>query len=506
MKKTFFVALLTLPIVLVGCGEAPAGNDPATSNPSSNSSSMTSVSSLIYSDNSTPTSSDSSFSSSLPVTTTSMSSASSSQTSSSQSVASGEEHRHQWGEPIYKWSSDNSYCVAERVCVDDVSHKESERANSTYIVVTEPKCETDGLGRYSVSFQNAAFAAQTKEVTIDATGHDWGEAEYTWASSHSYCTAMRTCKNDPTHIEREVKFSERTIVDEATYEKAGLKRYTATFDNPAFETQVYEETLPIVPMVKYVKFSTYCRASADSQNIYGDIEIASEYEGLPVTFVDDFFGCHDITSITMPDSIEKINGNAFQACKSLAQVNFGAGIEEIGYYAFSQTAITEITVPDSVTYLGMETFSSCGNLVSAHIGKNVDSMDGIFRSCGSIADITLPYIGESKTSNQFLCYLFGYSYYWSNGSVPESLKKITLLDSCENIGDNALNGCNHIASIELPSTVTSLGSKCFYDCTSLTEIKFGGTKADWGRITLGEQWKQNVPATSVMCSDGAVAI
>ena len=82
-------------------------------------------------------------------------------------------HTHDWGEVTYTWSSDNTTCTAERVCKGDESHKETETANSTYVVVTEAKCEEDGKGRYSVSFENEAFEAQTKEVKIDATDHDY---------------------------------------------------------------------------------------------------------------------------------------------------------------------------------------------------------------------------------------------------------------------------------------------------------------------------------------------
>ena len=98
----------------------------------------------------------------------SLNSSSSSQALSSSSLP----HSHRWGSPTYEWSNDNNKCTAQRVCLDDASHKETEIADSTYAVITPAQCETDGVGRYSASFDNAAFTAQTKDITLTKLGHD----------------------------------------------------------------------------------------------------------------------------------------------------------------------------------------------------------------------------------------------------------------------------------------------------------------------------------------------
>ncbi len=81
-------------------------------------------------------------------------------------------HSHDWGEVIYTWSSDNSTCTATRVCKDDESHVETETVNSTYKVVEEAKCEEDGLKRYTADFTSETFVDQTKDITLEAIGHD----------------------------------------------------------------------------------------------------------------------------------------------------------------------------------------------------------------------------------------------------------------------------------------------------------------------------------------------
>lgn len=77
---------------------------------------------------------------------------------------------HDWGTPTYEWSSDNLSCTATRVCSRDSSHKESETKGSSYSVITSPTEAQSGLGRYTVEFDNSAFASQSKDVVISPLG------------------------------------------------------------------------------------------------------------------------------------------------------------------------------------------------------------------------------------------------------------------------------------------------------------------------------------------------
>ena len=76
-------------------------------------------------------------------------------------------HEHTWSDPTYTWSNDYSSCAARRVCNNDPSHIQTETAASTYVVVTEPTEETEGLGRYTATFVNEAFEVQTQDVSIE---------------------------------------------------------------------------------------------------------------------------------------------------------------------------------------------------------------------------------------------------------------------------------------------------------------------------------------------------
>ena len=95
---------------------------------------------------------------------------------------------HAWGEPVYEWTEDRSSVSATRVCANDPAHVESETAWSMAEVVKEASCEEKGETRYSVEFENPAFAPQScTEADIPATGHNWAKATHTQPQTCTVC-------------------------------------------------------------------------------------------------------------------------------------------------------------------------------------------------------------------------------------------------------------------------------------------------------------------------------
>ncbi len=98
--------------------------------------------------------------------------------------------------------------------------------------------------------------SSTKVVNIPAEEprqHQWGEATYTWDEDHSGILAKRVCTLSAEHIDTEradTSGAENrgTVTSEVkkapSCTEAGLTVYTATFKNPAFETQIAEVAQP----------------------------------------------------------------------------------------------------------------------------------------------------------------------------------------------------------------------------------------------------------------------
>lgn len=72
---------------------------------------------------------------------------------------------HNWGETKYIWSLEET-CCAERVCLNDISHRESEEVAVKYTVTEEPTCSKEGVMLLTADFTNKAFASQSKTESI----------------------------------------------------------------------------------------------------------------------------------------------------------------------------------------------------------------------------------------------------------------------------------------------------------------------------------------------------
>ena len=147
---------------------------------------------------------------------------------------SGDVLGHDWGEPSYTWTAvpDGYMCVASSKC-KNCDEDVGDIATMTYAVTKEPTCLEEGTGTYTATFSGAfGFPSQTKDVTLSATGHDWGTTEYTWTPTEDgyTCTAKRVCQKDKTHAETESVTAAYAVVTEPTCLTDGLGRYQASFE------------------------------------------------------------------------------------------------------------------------------------------------------------------------------------------------------------------------------------------------------------------------------------
>ena len=86
--------------------------------------------------------------------------------------------------------------------------------------------------------------------------------------------------------------------------------------------------------------------------------------------------CKEMTSVTIPDSVNFIDEYAFYTCENLATVELGKGVTRIAVEAFSMTGITSVTIPDSVQIIEAYAFQSCYKLATVLIGGGVTLIRG----------------------------------------------------------------------------------------------------------------------------------
>ncbi|MBQ7144091.1 MAG: S8 family serine peptidase [Oscillospiraceae bacterium] len=99
---------------------------------------------------------------------------------------------HSWGEVSYVWSYDNATVTATRIC--STCGKYDVETVSATAETTNPSCTEDGQTVYTgAAFANEAFEAQTKTVVLPATGHSYGEPEWTWSKDYKSASAKFVC-------------------------------------------------------------------------------------------------------------------------------------------------------------------------------------------------------------------------------------------------------------------------------------------------------------------------
>lgn len=206
-----------------------------------------------------------------------------------------------------------------------------------------------------------------------------------------------------------------------------------------------------------------------------------------------------IKSVTIPNTIIKIDTDAFYNCYALGTIIFeeNSKLEEIGKSAFHGcTPMTSIKIPASVKTIGDRAFYYNWKLSSVVFeGNNLVSIgDEAFYKTDALTNITIPASVESIGASAFESYLPGEGKQGIGG-----LKNITFAQgsNLKSIGSYAFYKCTNLKSISIPQTVESIGDDVFTYCSSLS------TYTDNGSNYLGNNdnkfmvlYKANKNATS----------
>ena len=208
-----------------------------------------------------------------------------------------------------------------------------------------------------------------------------------------------------------------------------------------------------------------------------------------------FYGCENLTTVTIAGTVESIGENAFYNCVKLKNVTIDEGVREIGSGAFGCTSLyrnelESIVIPDSVLSIGNCAFFYCENLreITMPVSAKIYNTDGTFKNCFNIEKITLTkgtgemqnYGTDTYYSATDTCY--GYTPWYIS---RKSLKEIVIEEGVEHIGSYAFAHNPGIISITIPDSVKTIGRSAFFNCTNLTTLVLGKGVEEAGTSVFG---------------------
>ena len=190
---------------------------------------------------------------------------------------------------------------------------------------------------------------------------------------------------------------------------------------------------------------------------------------------DVFIGCGSLITVVIPNSVTNIGANAFDSCPNLTNIEIGSGVTNIGRHAlYSCKKLANI----NVNSLNTEYYSIDGNLYNKDkkllqyaIGKTNSSFvipDGVtgigddaFYNCTNLTNVMIP---DSVTS------IGKQAFYYC-----ENLKSISIPNGVTSIGEEAFRYCKRLNTIEISNSVTSIGKQAFYYCKNLKTVTLEAT-------------------------------
>ncbi len=206
-------------------------------------------------------------------------------------------------------------------------------------------------------------------------------------------------------------------------------------------------------------------------------------EGITVIGMKAFYNCRNLETVTLPESLKRIEDNAFLDCYSLDNLYIHPGVESIDGSFENCLSLKNVYISDLEAWAKIDFNSDWGagplsNGAALYLnGEPVTSVtvdfemsEGAFAGCSSIQSVVV-------TSNVSI--------------IPDVLfaecanfSEAYLADGVTVIGQCFFYRCPSAKKITIPSSVKEISYNAFDECDSLTDVYYDGTEEEWNNIRI----------------------
>lgn len=168
-----------------------------------------------------------------------------------------------------------------------------------------------------------------------------------------------------------------------------------------------------------------------------------------------FINRKSLSSVTLPSTLKIIGNSAFYGCSILSGIDIPDGVTTIGGGAFGGTKLFSVKIPSSVQSIGQNPFNYTTYL-SSIIVEDGNTVYDSRSNCNAII--------ETETN-----------------TLISGCKNTVIPDGVISIADDAFSSCIGLTSIDIPNSVTSIGTNSFSGSglTSIIIPSSVNSIADW---------------------------
>ncbi|MGN0215668.1 MAG: leucine-rich repeat protein, partial [Prevotella sp.] len=270
----------------------------------------------------------------------------------------------------------------------------------------------------------------------------------------------------------------KTIGHQAFYEAGNLTSVTL----PASLTHIASEGFRYMNALKSVTFGNGSQLATITHDSFRDnpnLESVTFAGTNSLQTIEYNAFAHDpkLKSFEIPASVTSIGQNAFLDTPSMTTVTFKepASIATIGEGAFAYSGITAIDLPESVTKIEQQAFDNCKGLTTVHVPTNLtDIAVGAFNMCEGMEYFT---VDDNNSKYSALAGMLCTKDKKELVVFPagKSDSRYTLIPNFTTIQPYAFYGSDKLTNITFPASVAEIGNRAIALCDHLKSLSFMGT-------------------------------